>query len=149
MTWQEYCNQASQLVSHGRYQEAERIILQAFKEARESRDPQHVYLSLDLLGWLAFMQQKYADAEKVYQHVVNVKIQLFGRDHVEIAKTMKNLIAAAYQLRQYERVVGYASEAARIFAGSLGTNHPECQQIAKNLVEMLKWLGRTDEAETV
>ena len=149
MTWQEYCNQASQLVSQGRYKEAEAIILEAFKEAREAKDLQRVYTSLDLLGWLAFVQHKFMDAEKIYQHVVNVKSQLFGRTHVEIAKTLKNLIASSYQLKQYDRVVHYASEAARIYATNLGAHHPECQQIAKNLFELLKWMGRTGEAQAV
>lgn len=149
MSWQEYCNQASQAVSQGNYAEAERFIYEAFKEARQEKNLERIYTALDLLGWLAFMQTKYDDAEKIYQYVAKVKVQLFGADHVEIAKTLKNLIAAAYQVKQYERVVPYAKEASRIFAANLGAAHPECQAIAVNLFELLKWLNRPGEAEEV
>lgn len=146
MSWQEYCNLASQYVSQGNYSEAERIIYQAFKEARQAKDLERICTALDSLGWLAFMQHKFADAEKIYQYVAKVKVQLYGADNVEIARTLKNLIAATYQTKQYERVVQYAKEAARIFASSLGVEHAECQAIAANLIELLKWLGRTAEA---
>ncbi|MGD9684662.1 MAG: tetratricopeptide repeat protein [Candidatus Obscuribacterales bacterium] len=149
MTWQSYLNHASQLVTQGKYAEAEQIIYQAFKQARTENDPKKVSTSLDLLSWLAFMQQKYPEAEQIYQYATQVKIQIFGADHIEVGKTIKNIIAACYHQKKYEQVVGYASEALRIYALNYGNDHAECKQLATNLVELLKWLGRVDEADRV
>ncbi|MBK9141858.1 MAG: tetratricopeptide repeat protein [Candidatus Melainabacteria bacterium] len=149
MTWQSYLNHASQLVSQGKYAEAEQIIYQAFKEARTENDPKKVSTSLDLLSWLAFMQQKYPEAEQLYQYATQVKIQIYGADHIEVGKTIKNIIAACYHQKKYEQVVGYASEALRIYAINYGNDYAECKQLATNLVELLKWLGRVEEADRV
>jgi|GEM_PF-1519858 len=149
MTWQSYLNHASQLVTQGKYAEAEQIIYQAFKEARTENDPKKVSTCLDLLSWLAFMQQKYPEAEQIYQYATQVKIQLYGADHIEVGKTIKNIIAACYHQKKYEQVVGYASEALRIYAINYGNDYAECKQLATNLVELLKWLGRVEEADRV
>ncbi|MBZ0187527.1 MAG: tetratricopeptide repeat protein, partial [Candidatus Obscuribacterales bacterium] len=108
MTWQSYLNHASQLVSQGKYAEAEQIIYQAFKQARTENDAKKVSTSLDLLAWLAFMQQKYPEAEQIYQYAAQAKTQIFGADHIEVGKIIKNIIAACYHQKKYESVVGYA-----------------------------------------
>ena len=149
MTWQNYLNHASQFVNQGKYADAERIIYQAFNEARAQNDREKIYTSLDLLGYLAFVQKEYAKSEQIYKYGAQVKITVLGQDHIEIGKTLKNLIAAAYQLKQYEQVVSYAKEALRVYGLNYGNTHAECRQLATNLVELLKWLQRIPEADEV
>ncbi|HMO23486.1 MAG TPA: tetratricopeptide repeat protein, partial [Candidatus Melainabacteria bacterium] len=115
MTWQNYLTHASQLVSQGKYADAERIIYQAFNEARAQNDREKIYTSLDLLGYLAFVQQQYDKSEQIYKYGAQVKISVMGQNHIEIGKTLKNLIAAAYHMKRYEQVVVYAREALRVY----------------------------------
>ena len=149
MTWQNYLTHASQLVSQGKYADAERIIYQAFNEARAQNDREKIYTSLDLLGYLAFVQQQYDKSEQIYKYGAQVKISVMGQNHIEIGKTLKNLIAAAYHMKRYEQVVVYAREALRIYGLNYGNGHAECRQLATNLIELLKWLKRIPEADEI
>ncbi len=149
MTWQNYLTHASQLVSQGKYADAERIIYQAFNEARAQNDREKIYTSLDLLGYLAFVQQQYDKSEQIYKYGAQVKISVMGQNHIEIGKTLKNLIAAAYHMKRYEQVVVYAREALRVYGLNYGNGHAECRQLATNLIELLKWLKRMPEADEI
>ncbi|HMP52889.1 MAG TPA: tetratricopeptide repeat protein [Candidatus Melainabacteria bacterium] len=149
MTWQNYLTHASQLVSQGKYADAERIIYQAFNEARAQNDREKIYTSLDLLGYLAFVQQQYDKSEQIYKYGAQVKISVMGQNHIEIGKTLKNLIAAAYHMKRYEQVVVYAREALRVYGLNYGNGHAECRQLATNLIELLKWLKHMPEADEI
>jgi len=149
MDWDEACRQASALVATRNYAEAEQVIYGAYNQVKAENNLEKICTSLDLLGWLCFMQSKHQQASEIYYYCAQAKVQLMGPDNIEVAKTIKNIIASTYQLKQYEKVVDMARECLRIFALHLPRENPEISTLGKNLYELLKWMNRIGEAEQV
>jgi len=149
MDWDEACRQASALVATRNYAEAEQVIYGAYNQVKAENNLEKICTSLDLLGWLCFMQSKHQQASEIYYYCAQAKVQLMGGDNIEVAKTIKNIIASTYQLKQYEKVVDMARECLRIFALHLPRENPEISTLGKNLYELLKWMNRIPEAEQV
>ncbi len=149
MDWDEACRQASGLVASRNYAEAEQVIHGAYNQVKATNNLEKICTSLDLLGWLSFMQAKYQQSSEIYYYCAQAKVQLLGKDNIEVAKTIKNIIASTYQVKQYDKVVDMARECLRIYALHLPREHPEISTLAKNLYELLKWMNRMPEAEQV
>ena len=149
MDWDEACRQASAMVATRNYAEAEQVIYGAYNQVKAENNLEKICTSLDLLGWLCFMQSKHQQASEIYYYCAQAKVQLMGADNIEVAKTIKNIIASTYQLKQYEKVVDMARECLRIFALHLPRENPEIATLGKNLYELLKWMNRIPEAEHV
>jgi hypothetical protein len=149
MDWDEACRQASALVATRNYAEAEQVIYGAYNQVKAENNLEKICTSLDLLGWLCFMQSKHQQASEIYYYCAQAKVQLLGSNNIEVAKTIKNIIASTYQLKQYEKVVDMARECLRIFALHLPRENPEISTLGKNLYELLKWMNRIPEAEQV
>lgn len=149
MDWDEACRQASAMVATRNYAEAEQVIYGAYNQVKAENNLEKICTSLDLLGWLCFMQSKHQQASEIYYYCAQAKVQLMGADNIEVAKTIKNIIASTYQLKQYEKVVDMARECLRIFALHLPRENPEIATLGKNLYELLKWMNRIPEAEHI
>ncbi len=149
MDWDEACRQASALVATRNYAEAEQVIYGAYNQVKAENNLEKICTSLDLLGWLCFMQAKHQQASEIYYYCAQAKVQLLGSNNIEVAKTIKNIIASTYQLKQYEKVVDMARECLRIFALHLPRENPEIATLGKNLYELLKWMNRIPEAEQI
>lgn len=149
MDWDEACRQASAMVATRNYAEAEQVIYGAYNQVKAENNLEKICTSLDLLGWLCFMQSKHQQASEIYYYCAQAKVQLMGADNIEVAKTIKNIIASTYQLKQYDKVVDMARECLRIFSLHLPRENPEIATLGKNLYELLKWMNRFPEAEHI
>src|SRR5436309_13997608 len=90
--WQQDMNAGAKYKEEGKYSEAEKAYLGAFKEAEHfpEKDPR-LSMTLNNLGFLYYDQGRYGEAEPLYIRALNLREQFLGPEHPEVASTLNNL----------------------------------------------------------
>src|SRR5687768_613260 len=103
LTWEQYTIAAKDLRAQSRYQEAEKLYLDALKRAEENGpEGPRVATSLNNLGSLYNILGRYAAAEPLYQRALEIDRKISGSEHPASAITLTNLAVL------YERMGKYA-----------------------------------------
>ncbi len=97
--WDRYMAAARQAYEQGHYDEAEKQLLVALKEAENfgEQDPR-LATSLNNLAGLYSAQGKYAEAEPLHQRALAIMEKALGPEHPNVASSLNNL-AELYRLQ--------------------------------------------------
>lgn len=132
----------------GKHVEAEPLYLQALKIYQAVYGETHadVAATLNNLGVLHRMYGQYAEAEPLLTRALAIKEQLLGPDHLEVALSAANLGQLYVAQGQPARAEPFYRRALAIRRKTLGSSHPEVAKTLEDLANVLRKLGRTDEA---
>ncbi|MEK7407165.1 MAG: tetratricopeptide repeat protein [Acidobacteriota bacterium] len=132
--WAELVAQAKRLSREGRFQEAERVLLTAQREAEqhEERDAR-IPATLDNLAGVVAAMGRYDEAERLYRRAITFWEQRRATEHLEFARTLNNLAVVCAKQQRY-------SIAERLYRQSLdlrikifGPGSPEAAEVRTNL----------------
>src|SRR5258708_4914297 len=70
-------------------------------------------------------QEKYEEAEPLYQRVLHIREQAMGSDHPEVAHTLYNLAALYFKQEKYEEAEPLYQRVLHIREQAMGPDHPE------------------------
>jgi tetratricopeptide (TPR) repeat protein len=131
--------------------DAETIIRQTLpilEKARRQR-PLDLAVSLQNLGYLNAMQQRYSESEALYRRALGVLTQAVGPGDVLIASTLNNLGALYCRQQRYTETETLLH---RAFEVRLSTSRPQAVAISQVLAHqagLLRHLKRKREAKSV
>ncbi len=90
--WDRYMDAAGQAYEQGDYDEAEKQLLRALKEAENFGEKDlRLATSLGNLGKVYHLQGKYAEAEPLYQRSLAIGEKTLGPEHPQVAMSLNNL----------------------------------------------------------
>jgi tetratricopeptide (TPR) repeat protein len=137
---------AGLLDAQGKTEEAERLYAQALSTFERALGQEHyeVAVSLNNLAAIHFARGNTVLAEAFYWWALHNKEQTLGHDHPDVAMTV--MFTAQGKLADAAEM--YA-RALSIFVRTLAPSHPHIAMCAENYAELLRTLGREDEADAL
>ena len=100
--------------------------------------------SLNNLAELYRSQGRYTEAEPLYREALDLRKQLLGDNHPDVAQSLNNLASLYYYQGRYEEAEPLYLEAINIFRERLGENHPHTQTVYRNYLRMLSQLPEAE-----
>ena len=113
--WISYNNAGTEALEQGRYAEAEEQFLAALKEA-ENFGPEDLRLarSLNELARLYHAEDKYAEAEPLYQRSLAIWEKTLGPEHPNVATSLENYAALLDKMGREEEASSMEARAQAI-----------------------------------
>jgi len=135
--------------TQGRYAETELMLQRSLRIREKALGVEHpsVATSLNNLAGLYNSQGRYSEAEPLYQRSLRIREKSSGAEHPDIAVSLNNLAWLYSQQKKFEIAEDFSRRAVAIAEKSLGLCHPKTATMLDNRAEVLKALGRTDEAQ--
>lgn len=88
----------------------------------------------------------YNDAEKIYQHLIDLSEELYGNDSTETAVSYNNIGIVYWKQGKYDKALEFYFKALAIYEEVLGINHPFCASSYNYIGLVYERLGRFDKA---
>jgi tetratricopeptide (TPR) repeat protein len=119
------------------------------KEESDRQDIERLTRSLNNLAALYHLQGKYEMAEAMYDRCLDLKLELHGDDHLEVAVNLHNLAALACAKMRWDKAEILYTRALEIREKHLGKEHGDLVPILKNYAIMLRKVRREEEAQAM
>lgn len=110
-------------------------------------DRERLGKALNNLAALYYLQGKYQMAEEMYERCLDLKLALYGEEHLETALVMHNLAALHCAKKRWEKAEILYKRSLEIREKFVGTTDKELIPILKNYAIMLRKILRETEAE--
>ena len=146
--WARYTDAGIAATEEHRYAEAEKQFKAAIEEA-EKFGPGDTRLatSLSYLAEVYVVQQKYAEAEPLYQRALEIREKAKGPEHHDVLVSLNNLAAVYYVHGKYAEAESFYKRSLSILEKVQGPDSPEVATILNNLAELYRAQGKYAEAE--
>lgn len=102
--------------------------------------------SLNNLAALYHVQGKYGLAEELYEKCLDLKLDLYGEEHLEVAVNLHNLAVLHSAKRTFLKAELLYKRTLEIREKLLGAEHPELVPVLKNYALLLKKTNRKEES---
>ena len=147
-TWDSYIDEGSKAYSEQDFVEAEKQYVAALKEA-EKFGPQDSRLitSLDALASVYEAQQKWVEAEPLYQRTLALQENLLGLEHPDVADNLNNLAIVYKAQGKYSEAEALYTRELAIWENVLGPEHLKVATTMENYASLLRLMNRKDEAD--
>jgi tetratricopeptide (TPR) repeat protein len=147
--WEHYMAEGAKAYQHGQETDAEMFYLAALEEVQNT-DPADPRLAatLNTLAVLYHAQNKYAQAEPLYQRVLTLLEQTIGSDHPTLATTLNNLAVVYEAQGKYGAAAPLYQRALALLERTLGPEHPNLAAALDNYADLLRKMRREAEAES-
>jgi tetratricopeptide (TPR) repeat protein len=160
--WQSLVEGGNDAYANKRYNEAELKFVAALRIAEKLSSAQELEKldqhqqrdartrlakSLNNMAALYHTQSKYKMAEDLYNRCLDLKISLYGEEHVEVAINLHNLAAVHCAKRRWAMAEPLFKRAMEIRETALGPDHCDLVPILNNYALMLRRTNRTEEAD--
>jgi len=147
-------NLAGLAYAEGRFVEAEIEARQglALRERARAAQPARsaestgVAGDLTVLGAVLVALQRYAEAEELLRHALDVWTTRFGPEHYEISVCLHNLAVLQQRRGEADAALRSFQDALRIREAVLGAAHPELAIVLNSLAAFHEEQGRPDDA---
>ncbi len=149
--WRTLTEEASGAYETRKYTEAELKFKEALEIAEKVADPEgegkakkdrddeiRVSKSLNNLASLYHVQGKYGLAEELYDRCLDLNLELYGEETLEVAIVLHNLAVVNSARRRYEKAELLYKRALETRQKLLGENHPELVGLLKNYALLMK-----------
>jgi len=94
--------------------------------------------SLNNLAGLYRAQGRYDEAEPLYRQALELRRELLGERHPQVATSLNNLAYLYESQGRYNEAEPLYLEALAMLAQAVGTDHPNFQTVLGNLVAFLQ-----------
>ncbi|MGH2497347.1 MAG: tetratricopeptide repeat protein [Ktedonobacteraceae bacterium] len=117
---------ASFLFTHGRYSQAEPLLLRVLAVRQHILEADHpnIASALNDLGALCLNRRKFKDAEPLLQRALAIRQQVLGKEHPDVAETFYNLANLYRAWGKYDQAEPFYLQAQRIREVTSGTDDP-------------------------
>lgn len=153
--WRTLTEEASTAYETRKYTEAELKFKEALEIAEKVADPEpkedgegktkkdredeiRVSKSLNNLASLYHVQGKYGLAEELYDRCLDLNLDIYGEETLEVGIILHNLAVVNSARRRYEKAELLYKRALDIRQKLLGENHPELVGLLKNYALLMK-----------
>ena len=129
----------------GHRDEAER----AFREALDILTSLHGEAhprTLTAMSNLAILETDFAKAESIYRRLLELRVEVFGEESVEVALTRNNLGVTLVRQKKYQESEEAFGRALGLWTDLLGPEHHQVANTARNVGRALQLQGRYAEA---
>ncbi len=123
------------------YTEAERYYKNAV--TNDEKEPLYVYTYAKLLQ----VSGKYAESELLYRRLLDIRVQLLGKEHLEVAGTLNDLAKVLTDQSKYSEAEPLLRQALTIYEVQFGKEDPRIAFGLNNLSGLLNTQGRYADAE--
>ena len=119
--------------------------------SKEEFDAARVRLakSLNNLAALYHVQGKYGLAEELYEKCLDLKLDMYGEEHVEVAINLHNLGVLHSARRKFPKAELLYKRAIEIREKLLGADHNDLAPVLKNYALLLKKTNRAEEGTSI
>jgi|AGTN01.1.fsa_nt_gi Tetratricopeptide repeat. len=147
-SWETAMGGAKSAFDLGRYDEAQMFLEKAMALAGElqEQDPRRT-ATLDALGECLFRQEKYGQAEIMWQRSLNTKRQFLGTYHKDVAETANSLARLHYYLARFQEAEFLAVKCIEIYTALNGERSLEVASATHNLATLYHVQGQYELAE--
>lgn len=119
----------------------------ARSEATRGVAPRDLLASWDALSWAVRLCGDFAEARDVAEDAYGYGREMLGREHYQTLRTLNDLSIAVRSVGDdYQSALEMANEAFETCTHIFGERHPDTLAAAINLANVLRTMGRTDEA---
>ncbi len=131
----------------GRYREAEPLLREAVSLAREHLGKNRITAGrLDDLGWNLHERGRHAEALRLHEEALAMKLDLIGPDHKNTATTYMHMARAHGGIGDHAVALELQEKAAAIAEAAFGRENLYTATTELGLARILLAMGRTDEA---
>ena len=109
-------------------------------------DLERLARALNNVAALYQLQGKYEMAEAAYERSLDIKLDLYGADHLETAVNLHNLATLHCAKRRYEKAEILYKRVLEVRENLLGEDDVQLVAVLKNYAAMLKKVHRDEEA---
>lgn len=141
---------ADTLRQQGKYKAAEPYLQAAVANLKKANPRSREYAAaLNNLGALYFWMGDYSRAEPLLERGLNLREEICGNEHIDVANSLGDLAALNYQKANYTVAQKLFQKALAIREKQLGTNHPLTASTMSNLGNVYATTGQTAKAKTM
>ncbi len=146
--WDKFSQSAEQALTRGEYVVAENYWYKALliAEKLDEQDTRYAY-SLDRIAHVMIQQAKYDQSEPLLKRSIDLKLKMFGKNHVSVAASLNNLAKLYYFEARYDQAAGSSREFIEVCRNTLGPDHPDLIRGVHNLATIYHMQGKYSEAE--
>ncbi len=149
-TWLAHVDAGVAAQQQGDYAEAEAQLTAAIAMARKfGPDDPRVASSLTYLGSLYHEQERYADAEPLFEMSLAKLEKIVGRDNPAFASQLLFLANVYRQQARYDEAESMILYALKIIETSISPDHPEVARGLEARADLLRDMGREAEAAAI
>jgi tetratricopeptide (TPR) repeat protein len=147
-SWEKLKFEADQAVSLGNFAKASGLWQQALEQLDyvEDRDPR-VALTLDQLAESLCQLGKRAQAVPIRQHLVMIRENVNGKDHIEVANSLNSLAELYYSMGKFPEAQPLSERIMDIYEKIFGSEHLGLAMIATFLAYIYHGQGNYEKAE--
>lgn len=116
------------------------------KDSEQREDLERLSKTLNNLAAIYHLQGKYQLAEEAHERCLDVRLDLFGEEHLDTAVTLFNLAVLHCAKRRWEKAEILYKRVLEIREKLLGKNDSQLVPVLKNYAVMLQKVERMDEA---
>ena len=137
-----------QLIADRDYPEAEEMARQLLQKLEAEPGPESLGMAtaLDLLGEALYRGGEEAEAEPIIRRAISVKEKLLGKNHQEVAISLKHLGNLTSDL---DAALGHYRKSLEIFHASVEPNPLEMGRVQLGIGSILRIQGKLEQAELV
>jgi tetratricopeptide (TPR) repeat protein len=162
--WQRIVQEGNDAYAKRRYTEAELAFIAALRLAEKAALPEEIEKldaeeqaavnsrlakSLNNMAALYHTQGKYAMAEDLYKRCLELKQQIFGEEHLEVAINLHNLAVLYSAKRRFEDAEPLYEKSLQLRERLQGAEHPELVTLLNNYSLCLKRMDKADQAKAL
>ena len=127
------------------FSEAERLIKELLKDARQKNDGETAK-QLNQLALVYRSQGKYDEATELYKEALLIDEKTIGKEHPDYATNLNNLANVYHSQGKYDEAIELYKEALLIDEKTIGKEHPGHATRLNNLANVYHSQGKYDEA---
>jgi tetratricopeptide (TPR) repeat protein len=110
-------------------------------------DPTSLAAALHYLGNLAWTRGDFAEAERTYQRVLEIRERYLGPEHTEVGDSLQSLAVALILQDREREALPYYARAREIFERRLGAEHPRVARVLEGVAAVHARTGELEAAE--
>ncbi len=162
--WQRIVQEGNDAYANRRYTEAELKFAAALRIAEKAALPEELAKvdaaeqaainsrlakSLNNMAALYHTQGKYSMAEDLYKRCLELKQQIHGDEHIEVAINLHNLAVLYSAKRRFEQAEPLYKQSLDLRERLLGAEHPDLVTLLNNYALCLKRMERVEDAKAM
>lgn len=120
--------------------------IEAEKRVSLEEHPQMGAVGLNVKGLILYRLERYTEAISCHQKALEIRRELFGNVHIDIARSLNNIGVCLNHTQKYEQANQILEEAREAVQKTSGTHHPLYALMSENQCHSLIGLKRYREA---
>ncbi|MBX9669108.1 MAG: tetratricopeptide repeat protein [Candidatus Obscuribacterales bacterium] len=148
--WEDTIEDAEKALAEERFSSAQEALFRAMELAYEfgEADNRFVY-TLDKLAECLWYQGQLDEAENYCKQLIRIHESVLDEDPINISSFFNNLALLKHAARSFNEAEKYYRRALKGKERGLGANHPDVLRIKSNYADMLRVMGRDEDAQAM